>query len=103
MRTPGGKTPPLLFSVLFLASLASASAQFQPRGYGGSTPAPAVTAPKDQGAPANFSASATVGQTNSMDVLNDTIKLSAGDILSYRVVEDGREPISLRIGDSGDV
>jgi len=91
---------PLLSTLFLFASLAVASAQWQ-RDF--ATPAPANTIPKDQVVPPNYSASATVGQTNSMDVLNDTIKLNDGDVLSYRVVEDGKEPIPIRVGDSGDV
>jgi protein involved in polysaccharide export with SLBB domain len=38
-----------------------------------------------------------------MDVLDTTRRLGAGDRLSYRVVEERREPMSLVIGDSGEV
>ncbi len=51
----------------------------------------------------NYSASATVGLTTSMDVLNDTTKLGKGDVVSYRVVQDGKDPIALRVGDSGEM
>ena len=45
----------------------------------------------------------TVGLTSSMDVLNDTTKLSAGDRLSFRIVEDRQQPISLVVTDSGEM
>jgi hypothetical protein len=43
----------------------------------------------------NVSAAPTVSLTNSMDALNDKAKLGAGDRLSYRVVEERRDPIPL--------
>jgi protein involved in polysaccharide export with SLBB domain len=45
----------------------------------------------------------TVAFTTSMDVLNDTTKLGAGDRISFRVVEDRREPITLVVTDSGEM
>ena len=45
----------------------------------------------------------TVGQTSSMEVLNDTTKLSAGDRVSFRIVEDRQQPISLIVTDSGEM
>jgi len=38
-----------------------------------------------------------------MDVLNDTTKLGAGDRVSFRVVEDRHEPITLVVTDSGEM
>jgi len=96
------KSPLLFLTVALFASLSVASAQWR-RDFTSGSPAPANTLQKEQVVPPNYSASATVGQTNSMDVLNDTIKLNDGDVLSYRVVEDGKEPIPIRVGDSGDV
>ena len=49
------------------------------------------------------SSSATVGLTNSMSALNDKAKLGAGDRLSFRVVEERREPIPLLVTDTGEV
>ncbi len=51
----------------------------------------------------NVSAAPTVGLTNSIDALNDKAKLGAGDRLSYRVVEERRDPIPLVVTDSGEV
>ena len=45
----------------------------------------------------------TVAQTNSMDVLNDSIKLGIGDRLSFRIVEDRRDPIGLIVTESGEM
>lgn len=45
----------------------------------------------------------TVAFTTSMDVLNDTTKLGAGDRVSFRVLEDRREPIALVVTDSGEM
>src|SRR5207249_1442817 len=39
--------------------------------------------------------SSTVAITTSMEVLNDIVKLGTGDRLSYRIVEEKREPILL--------
>ena len=54
-------------------------------------------------APVSTSAASTVALTNSMDVLNDKTKLGNGDRLSYRVVEERREPIPLIVTDSGEI
>ncbi len=53
--------------------------------------------------PVSTAASNTVALTNSMDVLNDKTKLGNGDRLSYRVVEERREPIPLFVTDSGEI
>ena len=53
--------------------------------------------------PVSTSASNTVALTNSMDVLNDKTKLGNGDRLSYRVVEERKEPIPLFVTDSGEI
>lgn len=45
----------------------------------------------------------TVALTNSMDVLNDVIKLGIGDRISFRIVEDRREPIPLVVTESGEM
>ena len=44
-----------------------------------------------------------VAGTNSMDVLDTSRRLGAGDRLSYRVVEERREPIPLVVADSGEL
>jgi protein involved in polysaccharide export with SLBB domain len=47
--------------------------------------------------------SSTVAQTTSMDVLNDAIKLGVGDRVSFRIVEDRRDPIPLFVTESGEM
>ena len=53
--------------------------------------------------PTSASAASTVALTNTMEVLNDKTKLGNGDRLSYRVVEERREPIPLFVTDSGEI
>ncbi len=48
-------------------------------------------------------AAAVFGTTSSMDVLDSTRRLGAGDRLSYRVVEERRQPVALTVADSGEV
>ena len=43
------------------------------------------------------------GPTNSMDALDDRHKLSVGDRLSFRIVEDDEDPRQISVTDSGDV
>lgn len=63
--------------------------------------------PNDSGASnnpgTNFTAASTVASTNSMEVLDDSRRLNVGDRLSYRVVEERKEPVPLLIADSGEV
>ena len=49
------------------------------------------------------SAAGMVAGTTSMDVLDSSRKLGAGDRLSYRVVQEKRAPLSLTVTDSGEV
>ena len=79
----------LLLPLAFI--LATASAQ-QPQG---------PVAPEKP--PVSSAASSTVALTNSMDVLNDKTKLGNGDRLSYRVVEERKEPIPIFVTDSGEI
>jgi polysaccharide export outer membrane protein len=60
-----------------------------------------VAKPADK--PPTGSASSTVAQTNSMEVLNDSIKLGIGDRVSFRIVEDRRDPIGLIVTESGEM
>ena len=54
--------------------------------------------------PAVFSpSSSTVGSTNSMEALDSKRRLSAGDRLGYRVVEERSEVRPLTVTDSGEV
>ncbi|SRR5579862_2372710 len=107
------KFPLLFITAVLFAGLSVSSGQWSrdfPRSTdnttgGVNTPGviPAPAADQQRKTRPDYSVSATVAQTTSMDVLNDTIKLNDGDIISYRVVEDGKEPIPIRVGDSGDV
>ncbi len=49
------------------------------------------------------SAAGMVAGTTSMEVLDSSRRLGAGDRLSYRVVQEKRAPLSLTITDSGEV
>lgn len=50
-----------------------------------------------------LSAASTVAYTNSMEVLDDRRTLGVGDRVSFRVVEDRKEPITLTVTDSGEM
>jgi polysaccharide export outer membrane protein len=58
------------------------------------------TVPLDNTYPVQPSYAASI---NTMDELNDERKLSVGDQLSYRVVEEQKEPVPLIVRDSGEV
>ncbi len=58
-----------------------------------------VTSPEKR----TLSAASTVAYTNSMDVLDDRRALGVGDRVSFRVVEDRKEPITLTVTDSGEM
>ena len=45
----------------------------------------------------------TASLINSMDALNDTNKLGNGDRVSYRVLEEEKDPIMLTVTDSGEL
>jgi len=47
--------------------------------------------------------SAIVAGTTSMEVLDSSRRLGAGDRLSYRVVEERRDPVALMVADSGEL
>jgi protein involved in polysaccharide export with SLBB domain len=79
----------LLIALLLLGSVKVAQAQ-----------APGVTTEKPAPPPSSGS---TMAMTTSMDVLNDKVKLGTGDRVSFRVVEDRREPIALFVTDSGEM
>jgi len=38
-----------------------------------------------------------------MEVLNDSVKLGSGDVVSFRVVEDRQDPVQLVVTDSGEM
>lgn len=50
-----------------------------------------------------FSSAGVVAETNSMEVLDDRRKLNIGDRISYRVVEERRDPRQLIVTDSGEM
>ncbi len=45
----------------------------------------------------------TAAMVNTMDALNDDRKLTAGDRVSYRVVEEQKDPVSLNVTDAGEL
>ena len=45
----------------------------------------------------------TVAMTTSMEVLNNTVKFGTGDRVSFRIVEERRDPIGLIVTDSGEM
>jgi protein involved in polysaccharide export with SLBB domain len=47
--------------------------------------------------------SGTAALTTSMEVLNDSVKLGPGDRVSFRVVEERRDPIGLFVTDTGEM
>jgi len=49
------------------------------------------------------SSPSTASIINSMDALNDTAKLGKGDRISYRVMEEEKDPIMLMVTDSGEI
>ncbi len=53
--------------------------------------------------PSESSGTAAASTTVSMDVLDNSRELARGDVLNFRIVEDGDPPVSLRINDSGDI
>ncbi len=59
--------------------------------------------PDNRGAASQVLGTSTVAYTTSMEVLNDTTKLGRGDRVSFRVVEDRRDPIGLVVTDSGEM
>jgi polysaccharide export outer membrane protein len=55
-------------------------------------------------APTPMGGSSAASMLNSMDVLNDQVKLKAGDTLSYRVIEEQNpQPDVLTVSDTGEV
>lgn len=45
----------------------------------------------------------SAGVINSMDVLDDTLPIQSGDLISIRIVEDRREPLQLPVGATGEI
>jgi polysaccharide biosynthesis/export protein len=63
----------------------------------------ATTEQRGEEPPALFVPPSSVGATNSMEALDSKRKLSPGDRLSYRVVEERTEARPLTVTDSGDL
>src|SRR5437660_3203369 len=78
-----------LLQILALAAVASAASLAQQPGVREKSELP--------------SAAGMVAGTTSMDVLDNSRRLGAGDRLSYRVVQERRAPLSLMVTDSGEV
>jgi polysaccharide biosynthesis/export protein len=53
--------------------------------------------------PSESAGTAAASTTVSMDVLDNSRELARGDVVNFRIVEDGDPPVSLRINDSGDI
>lgn len=64
---------------------------------------PSTTSSLGTSSPSSVSTTSTVAFTTSMEVLNDSAKLGVGDRVSFRVVEEKREPITLVVTDSGEM
>jgi polysaccharide export outer membrane protein len=63
--------------------------------------APAGTVPDV--APADVQTPAIAASLDSMNELNDKTKLSNGDTVSYRVIEEQQNPVELIVSDSGEI
>jgi len=64
---------------------------------------PATNAPTVVASASLPTAIATATSTNSFDVLDDKYRLSIGDQLSFRIIEDEEDPKLLVVTDSGDL
>ena len=64
--------------------------------------APPAQVPLDDTTPGGTSQS-YAASINTMDALNDERKLAVGDTLSYRVVEEEKEPVPLTVKASGEI
>jgi polysaccharide export outer membrane protein len=93
----------VVFYVVFVVWAAGAGAQTAPGGAGGNFEQDPIKILETPAPSQSESVSNTVAYTNSMEVLNDRNKLGNGDTVSYRVVEERKEPISLTVTDSGEL
>ncbi len=59
--------------------------------------------PSEQPQQPSRQGTAAVATTVSMDVLDETRKISRGDVLNFRIIEDQDPPVSLVVNDSGDL
>ena len=88
----------LLFSILLVSGILPTSLLAQTISTRQDRPRETAAVPDRQ-----FAGSNTVALTNSMAVLNDSTKLGNGDRISYRVVEERKDPIPLTVTDSGEM
>ena len=65
--------------------------------------APLPTIPSRAKSSGESSGTAAVSTMGSMDVLDNSRQLSRGDVINFRIIEDGDPPVALRINDSGDI
>ena len=99
---PSSSPAPLRFAWICCAALLALSFRavaLPPAGGRADSPAGIDNRP----AGAQSLGTSTVAFTTSMEVLNDTTKLGAGDRVSFRVIEDRHEPITLVVTDSGEM
>ena len=89
----------LLAMAASLLAVSGAQAQMLPQ-LPDPTPPPVVPQSPTQNPPTR-AGSAAVSATVSMEVLDDSRKLSRGDVVNLRVVEDRDPPVSLQINDAG--
>jgi protein involved in polysaccharide export with SLBB domain len=96
--SPASLRPAWICCVAFLSLSFRAAAL--PPGAGRPDASPGID---NRPAAAQSLGTSTVAFTTSMEVLNDTVKLGAGDRVSFRVIEDRHEPITLVVTDSGEM
>jgi len=101
-------TPPTLLSAGFALTILfaplGALAQINPPPVATGFPVaqPVSVSPPGYGA-GPYNGSTAASMLNSMDALNDQTKLKAGDLISYRVLEEQDEPAELTVSDTGEV
>lgn len=97
---PASHAVRLLALAVCLWGVSGARAQMLPQ-LPDPTPPPAPQSPTQN--PPTRAGTAAVSATVSMEVLDDVRRLSRGDIVNLRVVEDRDPPVSLQVTDSGDL
>jgi protein involved in polysaccharide export with SLBB domain len=65
--------------------------------------APLPAAPSRPKSSSESGGTAAVSTMGSMDVLDNSRQLARGDVVNFRIIEDGDLPVALRINDSGDI
>lgn len=87
-----------MFTRIGWRGLALVLALFSAAGLRGQQPGMSAKVAESHG-----SGGAIVAGTTSMEVLDSSYKLGPGDRLSYRVVEERRDPVGVMVADSGDL